>query len=774
MFRAISRLVTRRAKSVVACWVVIVALCAAWAFTGFGGEGLFDRLVAGNLPTLPGTESQAGRDIMSERGQEGDAVIAMVDGLDMAKPEMVQAVGQDVGALTKDLMDIDGVATVINPYVFKDGPTDPQAASFLSNKDNGFLLVASLKDDLDKAESRRAQGGVIDRLTSETFSHAAAAGADAKAHVSSGNLIENRILDQMQKDLMRGELISLPFALLIMIVVFGGFLAASLPLIGALASIAVGMGVLLAATHVTTIESFVMTIVTVLGLGLSIDYGLLIVNRFREEVHLTREALAANGGKLPIDMIPTDLRSQVTADEQGRATLSERDIVRRAVRLSVVAAGRTVAFSALTVAISIAGLLFLKPDILRSLSLGGVIIVLLAVLASVTLVPALMTLFGPALLGASALGRVPGLRQIVGKLGDVAPREGVFSRLARFVHRHPWVILTTITALLVVLALPIRGMSMRSSDIQLLPHSTELRETYETMQVEYPTSIYPDVTILAKTDEQANLAAYTQQLSRLPHVEQARISEIGDDGYSIVQVFAESTDPGADQVVDLVHDIRGLDPGFETWSMGAAASQIDFQQNVADGLAWAGLVVVVATFLLLFLMTGSILIPIKALLMNIISLLAALGATTWIFESGHLSGLIGTPAVGGLENYVVAVIVAFGFGLAMDYEVFLLSRIKEGWDFGHDNDAAVEFGLQHSGRIITSAALIMIAVFLGFAVGDLVAIKQVGVGLAVTVFIDATLVRMLLVPATMTLLGKWNWWAPAWMTKIYQRFAIEH
>lgn len=774
MFRALSRLVTRHAGSVVACWVVIIALGAGWAFTGFGGEGLFDRLAAANIPTLPGTESQAGRDILAERGEEGDAVVAMVDGLDMSQPEVVHAVGQDVGALTQDLMTIDGVKAVVNPFVFPDGPQDPQAANFLSNENKGFLLVASLKPDLDDKASTQAHDAVVDRLEAESFSQSQATGSDPKVHISSGDLMSTQVLDQVQKDLLKGEVVSLPIALLIMIVVFGGFLAASLPLIGALASIACGVAVLLGATYLMTIESFVMTVVTVLGLGLSIDYGLLIVNRFREEVRLTREALHANGGKLPVDMIPADLRSQFEPDAQGRASLSERDIVRRSVRLSVVTAGRTVGFSALTVAISIAGLLILKPDILRSLSLGGVIIVLLAVLASVTLVPALMTLFGPALLRPSALARIPGLRQIVTKLGDVAPSEGVFSRLARFVHRHPWNILITVTALLVVLALPIRGMSMRSSDIQMLPHSTELRQTYETMQVEYPTSIYPDVTILAKTDSQAELAEFTKQLSDLSHVEQARISEVGDDGYSIVQVFASGTDPGADEVVDLVHDIRGLDPGFETWSMGSAASQIDFQHNVAEGLPWAGLVVVFATFILLFLMTGSILIPIKALLMNIISLLAALGTTTWIFESGHLSGLLGTPAVGGLENYVVAVIVAFGFGLAMDYEVFLLSRIKEGWDAGHDNDAAVEFGLQRSGRLITSAALIMIAVFLGFAFGDLTVIKEVGVGLAVTVFIDATLVRMLLVPATMTLLGKWNWWAPRWMMKVYQRFAIEH
>jgi RND superfamily putative drug exporter len=208
---------------------------------------------------------------------------------------------------------------------------------------------------------------------------------------------------------------------------------------------------------------------------------------------------------------------------------------------------------------------------------------------------------------------------------------------------------------------------------------------------------------------------------------------------------------------------------------GRAGSQIDFTDALVDGFPPTALVVAVAVFVLLFLMTGSLLVPLKALVINSLSIAASLGLTTWLLTTTTGSGLIGLDEPhGGLETYVVALIVAFGFGLAMDYEVFLLARIKEYWDRTRDNDLAVERGLQRSGRIITSAALIIIAVFLGFALGEVAAIQQVGIGLALTVLIDATLVRMLLVPATMTLLGRWNWWAPPALRRVHESFAIRH
>lgn len=218
-------------------------------------------------------------------------------------------------------------------------------------------------------------------------------------------------------------------------------------------------------------------------------------------------------------------------------------------------------------------------------------------------------------------------------------------------------------------------------------------------------------------------------------------------------------------MTDAVEQIRATPVGYERWVGGTAARQIDFIDSMAERAPWAIAIVVVAVFVLLLGMTGSLVVPLKALIINTFSLIASLGATSWLFEHGYL----GLPQTPGMQTFIVACLVAFGFGLAMDYEVFLLARICEYWEAGHDNDDAVARGLQRSGRIITSAAAIIIAVFLGFVSGDMISIKEIGVGLAIMVAADATLVRLLLVPATMTVLGRWNWWAPAPVRRVYER-----
>jgi len=253
-----------------------------------------------------------------------------------------------------------------------------------------------------------------------------------------------------------------------------------------------------------------------------------------------------------------------------------------------------------------------------------------------------------------------------------------------------------------------------------------------------------------------------------PHGSALDAAELEDAGGDALD------DAGGDEATAVVEDIRATDPGFPFWVTGQAANQIDFVDALLEGLPWAVGIVVVATLVLLFLMTGSVLVPVKALLINIVSLTASLGVVVWIFQDGNLEGVLDFTSPGGVESYIVAVALAFGFGLAMDYEVFLLARIKELYDSGLSNDDAVRLGLQRSGRIITSAALIMIVVFGGFIAGELLAIKEIGVALAVTVLVDATLVRMLLVPATMTLLGDWNWWAPRPLRRVYERLAIKH
>jgi RND superfamily putative drug exporter len=759
VFDRLGRVVTRRPRTILAAWAVIALVCVLTALVGVTGQGLFDRLRTGE-PAVPGSESQEGRDILGEAEHTGTQVTYLVRGADLADPAQVTGLGEALKPAHADLTAIDGVDTVVDPFLLPGTVTNPAAAGLVSSAKDGFLVVVMLDHGLDEQAAAAAHDAVVDRLDAVPADLAGVA-PGITGIASSTPIFAQEIVEQVREDLVTGEVVALPVALLIMVIVFGGFLSAGIPLVGALASIVGGLGVVLALTYATDIDSFVINVVTVLGLGLSVDYGLLIVSRFREEAHRLTAAASAAATETPA----TGLRRQ-------RRRRSGGPVVEQAVRTAVATAGRTVIFSAVTVALAVAGLLLMRPEVLRSISAAGVAVVLLAVLAAITLVPAVLMLLGARMLRPSVLSRVPGLRRLVNGLGDVAPEEGVFSRLARAVHAHPWVVLVGTLAVLGVLASPITGLQMRNSTAELLPSASPQREYLRILAQDYPAAAAPDLTVVARADA-PDAAGLAEQIGALPHVTQvAKPTAVG--GYSVLNVFVDTDDAGSAEATAVVEDIRDLDPGFPTWVVGQAANQIDFNTALLQGLPVAGGIVVLAVLVLIFLMTGSVLVPVKAILVNILSLSASLGVTVWVFQQGHGADLLGFTPLSGLEAYVVAVVVAFGFGLAMDYEVFLLSRIKEYWDAGYSNDDAVVHGLQRSGRIITSAALIVVAVFAGFVAGDLIVIKQVGVALAVTVLVDATLVRMLLVPATMTLLGRWNWWAPAPLARFYARLKIVH
>ncbi|MFD1505130.1 MMPL family transporter [Georgenia yuyongxinii] len=757
VFDRLGRLATRRPRTIVAVWAVFALLCALTALMGVTGQDLFERLRTGE-PTVPGSESQEGREILADAEDSGTQVSFVVQGADLTDPDQVTAIGEALAPAHADLAEIHGVDTVVDAFLLPDTVANPAAAGLVSTARDGFLMVVMLEPTLTEEAEESAHDLVVARLE-RVPGELSAAVPGVTGIASSSAILAQEVVDQVREDLVTGETVALPVALAIMVLVFAGFLSAGLPLVGALASIVGGLGVLLAMTYAIDIDSFVINVVTVLGLGLSIDYGLLIVSRFREEAHRLLAETAAGTSVTP----PAGLR---------RRRRHRGHTVEQAVRTTVATAGRTVAFSAVTVALAVSGLLLLRPEVLRSIAAAGVAVVLLAVLSAITLVPALLMLLGERMLRPSLLGRVPGLRRVVNGLGDVAPEDGVFSRLARGVHAHPWIVLVGTLAVLGLLASPVAGLQMRNSTTELLPSQSPQRDYIATLAADYPAATAPDVTVVARAgaDEVATLA---EGVTTLEHVADVA-APVALDGYSVLNVFVDTDDAGSLEAAAVVQDIRALDPGFETWVVGQAANQLDFNAALVEGLPIAGGIIVLAVLVLIFLMTGSVLVPVKAIVVNVLSLAASLGVTVWVFQEGHGADLLGFTPLSGLESYVVAVVVAFGFGLAMDYEVFLISRIKEYWDAGYSNDEAVEKGLQRSGRIITSAALIIVAVFAGFMAGDLIVIKQVGFALAITVLVDATLVRMLLVPATMTLLGKWNWWAPAPLARLYDRLKIVH
>ncbi len=555
------------------------------------------------------------------------------------------------------------------------------------------------------------------------------------------SLIVDEVTDQVETDLRTGELVALPVSLLIMVVIFGGFAAASVPIAGALASIAGGLGSLLAFSYLLDLDASVVNVVTVLGLGLCIDYSLLVVSRYREEIGVDHSA----------DDIP---------DTAARAV---------AMSTTMATAGRTVLFSALTVAISVSALVVFDVTIVRAVGLAALSVVLVALLVAITLVPALLTLMTRWVSRRGLLSRLPLVGSIAHTFGDAPPAEGFFSRLARRVQRHPWWVTGVVTAVLIVLALPSLRMVLVSSGIELLPADSEQRVTVESIQDDIPAGAAPQVQVVS-TGEAAELDELADDIAAIDGVESvAPARQQGD--VVVLDVYTEGG--GQDQAARaVVTQIRDQAEGLDVWVTGRAASLVDFVDTIAAQAPLALGLLALATFVLLFLLTGSVLIPIKALVMIVLSLGASFGAMVWIFQDGRLETQLDYTSVGGIEAVIPLLVFAFAFGLSMDYEVFLLSRIKEFHDAGLDNDAAVSAGLQRTGRVITSAALIIVVVFAGFVVGDLLVIKQTGVALAIAVLIDATLVRILLVPATMTLLGRWNWWAPAPLRRLHERFGL--
>lgn len=745
VFESLGRTVTHHPRLTVAVWAVITAACFVLALVGVGGQNLFDRLTTGQ-PVVPGSDSQHAAELLAESSTSGASLSLLVQGVDPTAEGLAAA----LAPAREGIMAIDGVRSVIDPFVLPGGPASLAAAPLLAQNGNGFLMVA----ELDPALGAGAEQAALHELEHQL---AAVPGAltgvapDASGLVGGGSLIVSAITEQVEQDLTTGEAVALPIALLIMVLVFGGFLAAAMPMAGALASIAGGLGALVGLSHLMAdLESSVVNVVTVLGLGLSIDYGLLIVSRFREELGRT------------------------LGDDQGHSARRRRGdgAVTAAVVRTLATAGRTVAFSSLTVAISIAGLLVFRQDILRAFGAGSVAVILFAVATALTLVPALLVLAGRRLARPSVLAKVPVLRGILARTSDVQADEGTFSRLAARVQRRPWWVMGGSLAVLLVLASPLLHIELRNSTSELLPASSPQREFVQVLAEEYPASSSPSVHVVAQTTL-AEAEAVVPDLAALAGVA-AVDPPTAQGSIVVIGVRPDGSDPGGHAAQDVVHELRDLDLPFDAWVGGQAANQIDFVDALLERAPWALGIVAVATLVLLFLMTGSVVVPVKALLTNAVSLCASLGVLVWVFQDGHLARLIGFDPTGGIETYVVALVIAFAFGLAMDYEVFLLSRIKELHDAGRSNNEAVRLGLQRSGRVITSAAAIIIAVFAGFVAGELLVIKEVGFSLAVAVLIDATLVRLLLVPATMTVLGNANWWAPAPLRRVYEKLAITH
>jgi len=712
--------VARHPKLVVLLWLVAVAAGFATS-SGLLGESLFHRLTNGE-PVVAGP-NQTGRDLLVDNGHSSLSTYTVrVDGVRLDSLEVAKAAREAAGSVRA----IPGVASVASPYAVPGGLGATQAKALLkdgSATSDGFVTVVTLAGDPDRATHQR-----IEKAVDEAFApvHAAA----PSATVTSGGLqgLIDAITGQLEVDLRTGEGIALPLSFIVMVVVFGGFVAAGMPVLGAIASISGALASLLAFSYFIDLDASAVNVVTILGLGLCIDYGLLTVSRFREE-------LRARARGMPATRIPRDMVGEATAR-------------------TVDAAGRTVVFSGLTVALSLGGLMVFEAQFMKAVGAAGLSVVLIAMLVALTLIPALCVL---------------GARRLLKRGTEEAPEHGVFSKLAQWVHRRPVPIIVVVLVALVGLALPALDLRLTNSGSELLPTSAPQRQFFAGMARDYPLLGGADLVVVTR----AGLADTQRYAAALPLDGRARVMQVErvTDDISVVDLDVEGGALG-DQARALVDDISAQRTPFATYAVGQASGLKDFTASMLARAPIAFGLVALATLVLLFLMTGSAVIPVKALLLNVVSLGAALGVIVWVFQHGNLQGPLGFDSVGAVESTIPLLVLAFGFGLSMDYEVFLISRIVELHERGYSNDDSVVVGLQRSGRIITCAALLVVIVFSGFVVGKLLVIKEIGVGLAIAVLLDATLVRMLLVPATMTLLGDWNWWAPRRLRRWHARFGI--
>ncbi|MBA3523009.1 MAG: MMPL family transporter [Geodermatophilaceae bacterium] len=690
-------------RRVLLVWLLLVV-------AGFGVSGqVFQRLV----PSTGGSASESiqGLRLLSEVSPYDGRVEVVLDGI-----------GPDDPALAPLVADVDRLAGVGRVR----WPGSPDGADLVARDGDAVAVIVDL--DRDAADP--------DLAVTEVASVLRLAQRDGLARVLVGGdlVLQEEFNEQVEADLQRAELIALPISLLVLVLVFGGLVAAGLPVIGAVAAVAVTFPTLLAFSTFLELDPNVVPVTTFLGLGLAIDYSLLVVSRFREE--------------------------------RGRGLSNSEAIAR-----TTATAGRTILFSGLTVATSLAGLFLFSEPIFRAIAAAGVSVVVIAMAAALTLLPALLAALGDRI-------KVP--TEPIGS-------HGRFARLAAWVQRRPWPVALLTAGVLVALGVPAFGVQFANGGSELLPAQFESRQVDEVLAARFPGGGAAPITVVSRAPQAEFGSWATQAVAQLPAADVLAVDPPQRVGQDVLAFGIVPAGSGQDDVATaLVEQLRALDPPGETYVTGSAAILGDFTASIADRAPWAFALVALATLVLLFLMTGSVVMPVKALVMNVVSLGATFGAIVWVFADGHLEGLLGFESSGAIETWVPVLIFAFAFGLSMDYEVFLLARIKEEYDglpeyHAHAeppiagvtrNDAAVRTGLQRSGGIITSAALLVVIVFAGLATAQMLSIKELGVALAVAVAVDATVVRCLLVPATMTLLGDRNWWAPPFLRRLHDRLGL--
>ncbi len=717
MFHHLARGVVSRRK------LILIATVVMFALAGVLGAGVADKLTSGGFDD-PESDASKAAVLLEERFGVKDPNIVLLVSADGSVD--APATAKAGAALTAELSAEEGLEQVYSYW-------STGIPSLKSRSGDQALVIGVIEGSDDHVRER------IEELSPKYTRE-----GDLEVGVGGFAEIYREMQENIESDLVKAETIAFPITMILLLIVFGSVVAASLPLAIGGMSIIGAFFLLSVIADLTDVSIFALNLITMLGLGLAIDYSLFVVSRFREELH--------NG-------------------------LEPHQAVMRTVQT----AGRTVAFSGLTVALSLGALLVFPLAFLRSFAYAGISVVLVAVLGAVVFLPALLAVVGR---------NVDRFRLFKRQPKEVG--EGMWHRIALGVMKRPIPVATSVITLLVVLGVPFFGVRWGEADDRALPASASSHQVQQQIRDNFDSNNANALSIITNSADrvsQDEIDAFARELSSIEGVagvgavtgtysggeqvsppDETSAVFAGDKGtWLSVVPSVEAFSPEGEQ---LVHDIRAVDPGFETRVTGPSARLVDTTESLFSRVPATGVLIAVATFVLLFLMFGGILVPIKALVLNVLSLSATFGAMVWIFQDGHLSSLLDFTPTGTMDLTMPILMFCMAFGLSMDYEVFLLSRIKEEHDAGADNTTAVAMGLERTGRIVTAAAVLLSVVFVAFATSGVTFIKMMGVGLTLAVIMDATLVRATLVPAFMRLAGEANWWAPAWMRKVYNRFGI--
>ncbi|HEU4811000.1 MAG TPA: MMPL family transporter [Nocardioides sp.] len=689
---------------------VLLAGIALAVFAGAYGAGVFESLSQGGFED---PKSESARELAAEQDAFGNRSVDVVaiysdDTLTADSSEFRARVQEVLAGLPE------GTTAQVVPYYAAD---DPGMVSKDGHSAQVLISMAGtgqdqLLDNYDLLEPALEADGL-------------------DTHIAGAFAVYGDVNKIAAEDLTRAEEVSLPVVVLLALLIFGSLVAASMPaLVGGLAVIG-ALAVVRLLTQFTEVSVFSVNVISLLGMGLAIDYALFVVSRFREEL-----------ARLPLD---------------------DPDASSKAIRTTMATAGRTVLFSGLTVAAALSSLLIFPQNFLRSMGYGGIAAVLIAMLAALTVLPAILRLLGRRVDG----GRLPWRRHRPVSVGD---DHGWWARLAHAVMRRPVAVIVLTVVVLLAIASPFLGARWGSVDYRVLPADAPSHVAADKLNDDFGAE-QSSASLLLEGTSKADVSAYVAQVEAVGGVTAVEPVDTAGDSTLVRAWWTGNSQTERSQ--DLVRELRDIDPASGSVLVGGlSADTVDLVASVGAHLPWMGLIVIVVMLVLLFMAFGSLVLPIKAVVMNMFSITASFGVVTWIFQDGNLSGLLGFESTGFLDATNPILMLAILFGLSMDYEVFLLSRVREQFDKTGDNDLAVATGVQKTGRIITSAALLLAIVIGAFGLSGIIFMKMIGIGMLVALVIDATVVRALLVPATMKLLGRWNWWAPAPMLRWWERYGF--